>query len=70
MTDYPFTPKRTPKPHPTGTESFIASNRALDLLTEWQVSVGQSVLNWEGRPGHRYRTCWRIVDAFYMRGFG
>jgi len=71
MTDYSFAPKRTPKPHQTGTEPFAASGRALDALTEWQRSFGPLLYDEGGhRPGHRYRTCWRIVDAFYMRGFG
>ena len=67
MTDYSFAPKRTPKPHQTGTEPSAAAICALDALTEWQRSVGPLLYDEGGRPGHRVRTCWRIVDAFYMR---
>jgi hypothetical protein len=77
MTDYSFAPKRTPKPHQPGTEPFVAAICALDALTEWQRSFGPQagavrstirlLYDEGGRPGHRYRTCWRIADAFYMR---
>jgi hypothetical protein len=70
MTDYSFAPKRTPKPHQTKTEPFVAAICALDALTEWRRSFGPLLYDEGGRPGHRYRACWRIVDAFYMRGFG